>query len=54
MKDSQFALRQGGLNPYNLGGSILRFFDCNYVDSDPEHGLGYLYTVRDYGLNARK
>ena len=24
------------LNPYDFGGSILRFLDCNYIDSDPE------------------
>jgi hypothetical protein len=27
------------LNPYNFGGSILRFVDCNYTDSDPEKGF---------------
>ena len=27
------------LNPYNLGGSILRFLDRNYIDSDPEKGF---------------
>jgi hypothetical protein len=27
------------LNPYNFGGSILRFLDCNYIDSDPEKGF---------------
>jgi hypothetical protein len=27
------------LNPYDFGGSILRFLDCNYVDSDPEKGF---------------
>ena len=27
------------LNPYNFGGSILRFLDGNYIDSDPEKGF---------------
>lgn len=27
------------LNPYNFGGSILRFVDSNYIDSDPEKGF---------------
>jgi len=27
------------LNPYDFGGSILRFLDCNYVDSDPKKGF---------------
>jgi len=27
------------LNPYNFGGSILRFLDSNYIDSDPEKGF---------------
>jgi hypothetical protein len=27
------------LNPYDFGGSILRFLDCNYIDSDPEKGF---------------
>lgn len=27
------------LNPYNFGGSILRFLECNYIDSDPEKGF---------------
>jgi hypothetical protein len=27
------------LNPYDFGGSILRFLDCNYTDSDPEKGF---------------
>jgi len=27
------------LNPYDFGGSILRFLDCNYTDSNPEKGF---------------
>jgi hypothetical protein len=27
------------LNPYDFGGSILRFLDCNYIDSNPEKGF---------------
>jgi hypothetical protein len=27
------------LNSYDFGGSILRFLDCNYIDSDPEKGF---------------
>jgi len=26
------------INPYDFGGSILRFLDRNYIDSDPEKG----------------
>jgi hypothetical protein len=31
--------RFADLNPYNFGGSILRFLDSNYIDSDPEEGF---------------
>jgi hypothetical protein len=45
------------LNPYKFGGSILRFTDLNYVDSDPERGfrqlLGFSISAKRYCLYER-
>jgi len=47
------------LNPYNFGGSILRFLDCNYIDSDPEKGfrkelLAFCISAKRYTTYERE
>jgi len=45
------------LNPYGFGGSILRFLDCNFVDSKPEKGfrklLGFSISAKRYCIYER-
>src|SRR5215467_2769375 len=46
------------LNPYNFGGSILRFVDSNYIDSDPERGfrkelLAFCISAKRYATYER-
>lgn len=50
--------RFGELNPYNFGGSILRFLDGNYLDSDPEKGfrkelLAFCISTKRYATYER-
>jgi hypothetical protein len=49
--------RFADLNPYKFGGSILRFLDCNYVDSDPNKGfrelLGFSISAKRYCIYER-
>lgn len=46
------------LNPYNFSGSILRFLDCNFVDSDPNKGfrklLGFSISAKRYCIYERE
>ena len=46
------------LNPYSFGGSILRFVDSNYIDSDPEKGfrkelLAFCISAKRYATYER-
>ncbi len=45
------------LNPYRFGGSILRFLECNFVDSDPDKGfrklLGFSISAKRYCIYER-
>jgi hypothetical protein len=49
--------RFADLNPYKFGGSILRFLDCNFVDSDPDNGfrklLGFSISAKRYCIYER-
>jgi hypothetical protein len=49
--------RFAALNPYNFDGSILRFLDYNYVDSDPDRGfrnlLGFSISAKRYCVYQR-
>ncbi len=49
--------RFADLNPFNFGGSILRFLDCSYVDSDPNKGfrklLGFSISAKRYCIYER-
>jgi hypothetical protein len=49
--------RFADLNPYRFGGSILRFLDCNFVDSDPDKGfrklLGFSISAKRYCIYER-
>src|SRR5579862_6897199 len=46
------------LNPYNFGGSILRFLDCNYIDSNSARGfrkelLAFCISAKRYTIYER-
>jgi hypothetical protein len=53
----QIVDRFADLNPYKFDGSILRFLDCNFVDSDPAQGfrklVGFSISAKRYCIYER-
>ena len=49
--------RFAGLNPYNFGGSILRFTEDNYIGSDPKNAfrqlLAFVISAKRYATYER-